>query len=435
MSSPTHQESPVNTPPPAVPLSDVPSGGSLASPARRLAAIGVALGLLGGTMIGCAKQDAATSGSADAVKVVLTDSGCEPSPSQVEAGDHEFAVTNEGANAVTEAELRAPNGQSILGERENITPGLSGSFSLRLAEGTYKIYCPGATQDTWTFTVKGGEKLADWRSNPALVKAVEGYATYVETQAATLLTETKALAEAVDSGDVEGAKKAYVAARLPYERIEPVAESFGDLDPRIDGRAGDNGDKPSDFIGFHRIEEALWADDTTEGMAPIAAGLVTDVAKLQTLIEAKSKTYDPNEVTNGAVELMNEVLTSKVTGEEERYSHIDLVDFQANFDGSMEIVDLLRPVLTKSAPELLVKIDAAANKVQSQLDALKATPGYADSGFVEWSCAPETDTGELPQGCLVTETATVTTAQRRALTDAGKPLAALLAQVPVKVVR
>lgn len=425
----------MTAPQPAVPPSAVPRRGSLASPARRLAAIGVALGLFGGTVIGCAKQDATAEGSPDAVKVVLTDSGCEPSPAQVEAGAHEFAVSNEGANGVAEAELRAPNGQSILGERENITPGLSGTFSLRLAEGTYKIYCPGATQDTWTFTVKGGEKVADWRSNPALVKAVAGYATYVESQAADLVTKTREFADAVDSGDVGKAKKAYIAARLPYERIEPVAESFGDLDPRIDGRLGDNGDQPDDFIGFHRIEKALWVDNTTDGMAPIAAGLVADVTKLQSLIEAKAQTYDPNEVTNGAVELMNEVLTSKITGEEERYSHIDLVDFQANFDGSMETVDLLRPVLTKSAPDLLAKIDTAAKKVQARLDALKATPGYDESGFIEWSCAPESETGELPEGCVVTDTATVTTAQRRALADAGKPLAALLAQVPVKVVR
>lgn len=317
----------------------------------------MAVGLVAGAAAGCAKEEVK---SADAVKVVLTDAGCEPSPTQVGAGARTFEVTNDGANAVSEAELLAANGQSILGERGNITPGLSGAFSLTLAEGTYKVYCPGAKQDTWEFTVKGGDKVADWHTNPALVKAVEGYADYVEAQADELVARTEAFATAVDAGDIDAAKKAYVAARLPYERIEPVAESFGDLDPRIDGRLGDNGDEPGDFIGFHRIEQALWADDSLEAMSPIAADLVTDVKELRKLIAEKCKSYEPNEVTNGAVELMNEVLSSKITGEEERYSHIDLVDFQANFYGSMKTVDLLRPVLEKSAPDLLDKIDAEA---------------------------------------------------------------------------
>jgi iron uptake system component EfeO len=401
---------------------------------RRAAAIGCSLGIVALAGIGCAKEDPAADAKGGAVKIVLTDAGCKPSPTKVGAGTTSFVVTNDGANGVSEAELKAGDGQSILGERENISPGLSGTFTIRLAEGTYKVYCPGAKQDTWTFTVKGGETVADWHDNPALVEAIEGYATYVNDQAADLVTTVKTLGAAVDAGDVDAAKQAYIAARLPYERIEPVAESFGDLDPRIDGRLGDNGNAPGDFIGFHRIEQALWVDGDLAGMQPIAAGLVDDVTKLQARIASKAKTYEPNEVTNGALELMTEVLTSKITGEEERYSHIDLVDFQANFDGSMKIVDLLRPVLEASAPDLLTKIDKAAERVQAELGELEATPGYAGSGFIEWSCAPD-DSGALPDGCAVTKTAAVTTAQRRALTDAVKPLTTLLSEVPVKVVR
>ena len=404
-------------------------------PARRLAAIGLAASMVGVLASGCASSTSSASGSkGKGVAISLTDDGCEPSPAKATAGPTTFTVTNKSANGVSEAELRTKDAKHILGERENLTPGLDGTFSLTLAEGTYKVYCPGAKQDTWTFTVRGGEAVKDWHSNPALVKAVNGYASYVNDQVAELVSATTTFVDAVNSGNVDAAKKAYVAARLPYERIEPVAESFGDLDPRIDGRLGDNGDKPSDFIGFHRIEQSLWADNSLEGMKPIAAGLLADVHKLQALVKKKAGSYDPNEVTSGAVDLMNEVLTSKISGEEERYSHIDMVDFQANFDGSMETITLLRPVLSKSAPDLLAKIDAQAKKVQTALNGLKANPGVDDSGYVAWSCAKD-DQGELPEGCIEATSGPVTTAQRKQLNDAGKPLADLMAQVPVKVVR
>lgn len=400
---------------------------------RRIAGI-TAIACLAIGSIGCAKEETTASGGAGVVDIVLTDGGCTPRPDKVEAGKTTFHVTNDDTSRVSEAELKTGNGQSILGERENITPGLSKDFSLTLAEGTYRVYCPGAKQDTWTFTVSGGQKVADWRANPALVKAVDGYAAYVNGQADELVTRVQAFADAVHAGDVDTAKAAYIQARIPYERIEPVAESFGDLDPRIDGRLGDNGDAPGDFTGFHRIEQQLWVDGNLDGMDPIADDLVTDIGKLHSLIAEKAKSYEPNEVTNGARELMEEVLSSKITGEEERYSHTDLVDFQANFDGSMKTIDLLRPVLTRSAPDLLKRIDTAAAATQAALDEFKADPGYEGTGFIEWSCAQD-ESGELPEGCRVSDTAKVTNAQRRSLTDTGTKLATLLSEVPVKVVR
>ena len=42
----------------------------------------------------------------------------------------------------------------------------------------------------------------------------------------------------------------------------------------------------------------------------------------------------PAQVANGSVDLLGEVAKSKVTGEEERYSHTDLGDFEANVDGA-----------------------------------------------------------------------------------------------------
>lgn len=405
-----------------------PSGG-------RRWVIGVAAGVFAIVAAGCGSSGSTSSAKGDgsAVDVSLTDAGCKPNRSEVPAGVVAFDVTNDGASAVTEAELRTQDGQRILGEKENLTPGLSGSFEVRLAEGTYKVNCPGAKQDTWTLTVTEGDKVTDWKDNPALVKASKDYAAYVREQVSALVDGTTALATAVEEGDLDAAKRAYVTARLPYERIEPVAESFGDLDPQIDGRLGDNGNAPDDFIGFHRIERALWVDASLDGMGPIADELVANTVKLQGLVE-QSNEYEPNQLASGALDLVNEVLTSKVSGEEERYSHIDLVDFQENLDGAMEVVAVLRPTLHRAAPDLLDKIDADARALQVELDTFKADPGYLDSGFVVWSCAAD-DTGHLPEGCDTTHAGSITIEQRRGLADAAKPLTESLSQVSVKVTR
>jgi iron uptake system component EfeO len=108
-----------------------------------------------------------------------------------------------------------------------------------------------------------------------------------------------------------------------------VAGSFGDLDPRIDVRANDV--PASEFGGFHWIEKALWAEDTAKGMAPVAKQLQVEVEDLRE--EVKTVELHAVQIANGANELLGEVSASKITGEEKRYSHIDLVDFEANVEG------------------------------------------------------------------------------------------------------
>lgn len=386
---------------------------------RRRAAIALLVPVIGFAMASCAKSDDAANVKG-AIKVNITDDGCQPSPAKAPSGEVTFALANTGSSKATEAELKTADGKNILGEKENLTDGLTGSFKLNLREGTYKVYCPGAKQDTWDFVVSKGAAVKDWKSNPELVAAVKGYSAYVEQQAAALASATKTFDDAVRAGDLAQAQVLYAKARVSYERIEPVAESFGDLDPKIDGRA-DDGVKPTELTGFHRLEYAIWVQKDLAKMGPVATQLDADIAQLQALVKKKSGTYVPQEVTNGATELMNEVMTSKISGEEERYSHTDLLDFQANLDGSNQSVDLVRPVLEKSAPDLLEKLDAQGKKVQAALDRYRATPGYEGTGFQAWGYEQDPKT-------------TITPAQRRAFSDVVKPFTELLSQVPVKVV-
>ena len=296
-------------------------------------------------------SDSSTEG-AQTLAVKITDDGCSPTDLKATAGPATFAVSNDDSAVNNEFEVL--DGALILGERENVTAGLSGDVSVNLDPGTYDIVCgnPGNREPTGTLVVSGDKQAAT--TNPQLQKAADLYAKYVDAQATDLVRLTKQFAAAVKAGDVEEAKRLYETARVPYERIEPVAESFGGLDPAIDARVNDVA-KGDPWTGFHPLEKALWVDGLSAQDDELADQLVADTIKLWKLTQ--NNTYDPVQLANGAVELLNEVSQSKITGEEERYSHTDLTDFKANIDGAHEAFVLLEPALQDSDPELATEIE------------------------------------------------------------------------------
>jgi iron uptake system component EfeO len=309
--------------------------------------------------------------SVTTVKVDLTPSGCPLPTATIAAGPVTFKVTNTSADAVTEYEVLS--GDTIMGEKENLAVGLSGEFSLSLKPGKYTGYCPDATTEKSAFTVTGAAATSSTGVDPAtLTAATDGYAAYVKDQSAQLTRATQAFIAALAAGDVSQAKALYAPARVFYERIEPVAESFGDLDPEIDARAGDV--PAAQWTGFHKIEQILYTKNTTAGTAALGTKLVADVQKLQGLVA--TSTYQPAQLANGATELLDEVAKSKITGEEERYSHVDLVDFQANVDGSKEAYNLLLPALTKINPTLAATVTARFAAVETLLAKYRSGDGF-----------------------------------------------------------
>ncbi|MDT7557719.1 MAG: iron uptake system component EfeO [Pseudonocardiales bacterium] len=350
---------------------------------------------------------AAPSGPTAAVKIALSDAGCEPTPASVPAGPVKFSVTNSGSAKVTEAELQKDG--KILGEKESLTPGLNGDFTLRLdGGGAYSIYCPGGAKDTWTFTVTGGAPSTP--ADTSLAVATKGYHDYIVAEVDQLVPTTKTFTDAVRAGDIAKAKAAFAPARVHYESVEPVAESFGDIDPDVDARIDDVKD-PSQWTGFHRIEKALWVDKSLAGMTPIADKLDADVNTLKTKVA--TETYQPAQLANGAGDLLTEVSTSKVTGEEDRYSHTDLWDFQANIDGARKCFELLKPALAAKNPDLAQQLEARFTDVVSGLSQYKQGSGN-NAGYVDYSTVPQD--------------------QRRKLADAVNALAEPLSKVAGQVV-
>ena len=353
-------------------------------PVRALTAA-LALGLVALFVAACGSSgDSAPAGS-KGLAFKLTDEGCDPHDATAPAGPIDFEVENGGSGAVTELEVL--DGETILGERENITEGLSGDFALTLEEGEYTIRCNGGSEEDGTLKVSGELKT---QTSPAVEQAIAGYRKYLETNTEELTKNTRPFVEAVIAGDIAEAKKLYPTPRINYERIEPVAESFGDLDPRIDARENDVA--KSEFGGFHRIEKALWEEGTTKGMKPVAEALQADVEELQTKV--KGVKLQAVQIANGANELLTEVSTSKITGEEERYSHIDLVDFKANVEGSQVAFEAVAPLLAKKKPSLVKEIEKDFEAVYT---ALKPYETSAEPGFVLYGELTKADTRKLAQ--------------------------------------
>ncbi|MGC3964475.1 MAG: iron uptake system protein EfeO [Rhodocyclaceae bacterium] len=220
-----------------------------------------------------------------------------------------------------------------------------------------------------------------------LVQPISDYKIYVSENLQTLVRDTREFTNAVKAGDVAKAKKLFASTRMSYERIEPIAELFSDLDASIDSRADDHekAEKDPAFVGFHRIEYGLFAQNSAKGLAPVADKLMADVLELQKRI--RGLTFPPEKVVGGAAVLMEEVAATKISGEEDRYSHTDLWDFQANFEGAKKIVNLFRPLVVKDNRAFADKVDANFDTVFKTLTKYRT----ADGGFELYGKLSERD--------------------------------------------
>ena len=317
---------------------------------------------------------AAQAADVPQVKVVVTDKQCEPMNLTVNAGKTQFIIQNKSQKAL---EWEILKGVMVVEERENIAPGFTQKMTVNLQPGDYDITCGLLSNPKGKLVVKGTSTQTGETSNLlALAGPIADYKAYVLGETAALVKETQVFTAAVKAGDLAQAKALYAPTRQHYERIEPIAELFSDLDGSIDAREDDFEQKANDpqFTGFHRLEKGLFGDNSTAGLEKYADQLNTDVLDLQTRISELA--FPPAKVVGGAAALIEEVAASKISGEEERYSRTDLWDFQANIDGAQKIVNLLRPQLTKEAPDLLAKVDANFTKVNSILAKYRTKDGF-----------------------------------------------------------
>jgi len=346
------------------------------APRRALPAV-LCLAALGSTACGGASAAGAAPGGP--ITVTASDTACELGRTAFTAGRNTLDITNTGSRT-TEVYLYA-EGDRIVTEKENIAPGLHYELTVDVPAGSYVVACkPGEVGDGIRVPVTVGGAATPVAADPAATEAVTAYRTYVQQQADALVPLVQGLARAVKAGDVAKAKALYAPSRVPWEAIEPVAEAFGDLDPKVDLREADL-EPGQEWTGWHRLEKALFAKGSTKGMVPVATQLVADVKDLQSRVPDAELTVAS--IGNGAKELLDEVATGKVTGEEEAFSHTDLVDFAANVAGARKAFDVLRPLVERSDPALATTLQQEFRDVDHALAKHERGNGYVSYAKVD----------------------------------------------------
>ncbi|MGW7421911.1 iron uptake system protein EfeO [Streptomyces sp. NPDC054813] len=352
-----------------------------------------------------AKSDAK---GGDAIQVTAADSKCETSAKSVPAGHVTLAIENKGSKA-TEVEILFPDDR-IVSEKENIGPGTKYTLTAEVKQGSYEIACrPGMKGHgvRQKLTVTGSGAVA--KRNPTLDKAVADYREYAQEQADATIPKVETFVNAIKAGDLTAAKNAYAPSRVGWESTEPIAESFGDIDPKTDTRA-DGLEKGQKWTGWHALEKALWQDKKIGAeQKTLADELLTDLKDWQKRVGKAEIT--PTSMANGAKELLDEVATGKVTGEEDRYSHTDLSDFKGNVDGAQKAYELLKPVAQKNDAALAAELDKQFAALNTLLDKYRTT----SDGFVSYD--------------------KVTKDQRKELSDAVNALAEPLSKLAATVVK
>ena len=385
---------------------------------------GVLALMLGAGLVGCSSSD--DSGSSDAnksengvhqVNITLKDNSLETDTTEVEAGPVTFNVTNESAAGITEVELLY--NQKIIGEKENLAPGLDTvSFTVTLDGGDYKLYAPGADEPYTDFKVTGEAAAApEGSAQDIMSEGVKQYAQYIQEQGQYLEDGANALLEAVNSGDVEASKKAWAAARPFYEHAESAVDNFlmpgytipeGEeadnsqfLDYLIDMRES-NLDEAVGWHGFHAIEKDLWQDGKITDETKKMAQELADNCKIlnEQVLPSFADDLKPEDLANGATDLLEEVSTTKITGEEDKYSQLDLMDFRANVEGAQQAYACLRDGLVKIDPDLVDRIDGEFQSVSDMLDTYRDDSQIG--GYVPYTDElKKSDSEKLSQSILV----------------------------------
>jgi iron uptake system component EfeO len=339
------------------------------------------LALAGGGAFYLASQKATRPVGAGAVAVRVGDKTCEPMNLTVPAGRSVFDIEN-ASNRPIEWEIL--DGVMVIEERENIAPGFRSQLTARLKPGVYDITCGLLSNPRGKLTVTASAHSDAEKAKPplkAFIGPLSEYKVYLALQSGQLIQATKALATAVEAGDLAAGRTAYVAARIAYRHVEAVSGRIADIENAIDPVAAYLAGREQDpaFTGFHRVEFGLWWQNATADLRPIADKLASDTTVLRDRLKAMK--FGPADLAGNAAREARRLAEGPVISGDSLYAGDDLTEFTAAVDGLEKPVSLLLPLVAEASPDTAKAVNDAFSTTRGDIGKLAGaaavSPAYA----------------------------------------------------------
>ena len=370
-------------------------GGDATSPRARRWLIAAAAVLIAVPVVGAAAWVAVdhqpTVSTVAGHAVTVTDTSCADDWVDPATGTTVYSVSNQSSHAV-DVEIVLTASQAVVAEIEVLGPGTTRDLPAALGGSAYHwtcVYAGAATTISASRTavaasavaasggggsgggVAGGAVAAALApvTTAELKPALIGYRAYVAQQLNLLAGQLEVLHKDVTIGNRPAAQRDWLTAHLTYHRIGAAYDAFGDAGDAVDGLANGLPQRTADagFVGFHRIEMELWTGQPLSTTAAYTGALVAAVEALHAKLP--SFTFDPNDVTIRAHEILEDTVRFVLTGESDYGSGSGYATAQADLAGDRVLVGLLAPLLSAREENLLTHIHQAMDILQGALTA------------------------------------------------------------------
>lgn len=328
------------------------------------------LGASATLLTGCAPGDDTVTSTPPEVAVSLL--GCGHGWNPTHTGTFHLSFTNtdrqNGEVRIVGAGGEGTPRGAVFADIEPLAAGATSRLDLALGPGIYAVQClfeassavQGPTLRLTGSTPAGAAPGITAVTPDELAGPIRAYQSWVSSQLPALRRDVSRMRAALVAGDRTAAQVAWLSGHARYERLGAAYGAFGDLDAAINGLPYGlpHGIRDPGWTGFHAIELGLWGRVRPQALAALAGRLSTDVGGLGSRM-ALSPTENPNEpeikVAPGAIdpltfsirahEIMENALQFSLTGKDDFGAHESLATVAANLDGTVRVLDIVRPLL------------------------------------------------------------------------------------------
>ncbi len=317
---------------------------------------------------------AATGSKPDqAQTIAVSETDCGKGFKAPKPGRQSFQMHNTG-DKTSEVYLIDPSTNAVYGEIEGLAPGTTRDLVATVGGGSYAWRCVptgGRVTTSAALRVSGGGNVTAVApvSEADLQPALAAYKSYVNKGLATLVTQTRTLQDDVRNNDLDAARRDWLTAHLTYSSLGAAYGTFEDFDKKINGRSDGlpQGVNDPGFTGFHKVEYQLWHGASASDVQGGADQLAKDVQGLQKAFPTQD--FDVSDLPLRTHEILENTLQFELTSDTDDGSATNLATTNANLAGTRELLDVLRPLITKRSPQLIGTVDADIARVQKLLDA------------------------------------------------------------------